>query len=167
MLLYRSSRDTLSTTCRSIHGEIVSYPVTETVHKNSICFVTETPASVEPELLNHARNLAEQAVGCLDGGGVYGFPLFLLIQDIELNGYPCRVELFLLEDDRVLLNEVAPRPHNSGHYTIDGCFTSQFEQHIRAILGWPLGDTSLTVLPSSLVPYGCHRSSTGRTCHHA
>ena len=56
-----------------------------------------------------------------------------------------RVEMFLLADGDVVVNEVAPRPHNSGHYTIDACYTSQFEQHIRAILGWPLGNTSLMV----------------------
>lgn len=55
------------------------------------------------------------------------------------------MELFLLKDGSILINEIAPRPHNSGHYTIDGCFTSQFEQLIRAVLGWPLGNTSLMV----------------------
>ena len=55
------------------------------------------------------------------------------------------VEMFLLADGRLLLNEIAPRPHNSGHYTIEACATSQYEQHLRAILGWPLGDTSLVV----------------------
>ena len=55
------------------------------------------------------------------------------------------VEMFLLADGTLLLNEIAPRPHNSGHYTIEGCATSQYEQHLRAILGWPLGDTSLVV----------------------
>ena len=55
------------------------------------------------------------------------------------------VEMFLLADGNILLNEIAPRPHNSGHYTIEACATSQYEQHLRAILGWPLGDTSLVV----------------------
>lgn len=55
------------------------------------------------------------------------------------------VEMFLLADGSLLLNEIAPRPHNSGHYTIEACATSQYEQHLRAILGWPLGDTSLVV----------------------
>ena len=55
------------------------------------------------------------------------------------------VEMFLLADGTLLLNEIAPRPHNSGHYTIEACATSQYEQHLRAILGWPLGDTSLVV----------------------
>ena len=55
------------------------------------------------------------------------------------------VEMFLLADGTIQLNEIAPRPHNSGHYTIEACATSQYEQHLRAILGWPLGDPSLTV----------------------
>ena len=53
------------------------------------------------------------------------------------------MEMFLLEDGQILLNEVAPRPHNSGHYTIEGCATSQFEQHLRAVMGWPLGSPDL------------------------
>lgn len=53
------------------------------------------------------------------------------------------VEMFLLDDGILQLNEVAPRPHNSGHYTIEACATSQYEQHLRAVLGWPLGDTTL------------------------
>ena len=53
------------------------------------------------------------------------------------------VEMFLLEDGQILLNEVAPRPHNSGHFTIEGCITSQFEQHLRAVMGWPLGSPDL------------------------
>lgn len=55
------------------------------------------------------------------------------------------VEMFLLADGALLLNEVAPRPHNSGHYTIEACATSQYEQHLRAVMGWPLGATDLTV----------------------
>ena len=55
------------------------------------------------------------------------------------------VEMFLLADGSLLLNEIAPRPHNSGHYTIEACATSQYEQHLRAIMGWPLGDPSLVV----------------------
>jgi phosphoribosylaminoimidazole carboxylase len=55
----------------------------------------------------------------------------------------CSVEMFLLPDGGIFLNEVAPRPHNSGHYTQNGCVSSQFENHVRAVLGWPLGDTSL------------------------
>lgn len=72
-----------------------------------------------------AKAVAERAVACLDGAGIFG------------------VEMFVLPDGSILLNEVAPRPHNSGHYTMDGCVTSQFENHVRAVLGWPLGDTRL------------------------
>jgi len=64
---------------------------------------------------------------CHSGAGVFG------------------VEMFLLENGEILLNEVAPRPHNSGHYTIEGCATSQFEQHLRAVMGWPLGSPDLLV----------------------
>ena len=69
------------------------------------------------------------------------------------------VEMFLLEDGGVLLNEVAPRPHNSGHYSIEGCGCSQYEQHLRAVLGWPLGDTRLAV------PARCAQLSPVRMVH--
>jgi phosphoribosylaminoimidazole carboxylase len=112
---------------RSRDGTIKSYPVTETIQKDNICHVTETPASVSVQATRNAQRLACEAVASLQGAGIFG------------------VEMFLLDDGKtVLLNEVAPRVHNSGHYTIDGCVTSQFENHIRALLGWPLGDTSLT-----------------------
>eukprot|EP00879_Flechtneria_rotunda_P023519 GHRR01024881.1.p1 GENE.GHRR01024881.1~~GHRR01024881.1.p1 ORF type:complete len:496 (+),score=146.15 GHRR01024881.1:746-2233(+) len=110
---------------RSRDGQVVSYPVAETVHKDNICHVTEVPACVPDQIQAEASKVAEKAVACLNGAGIFG------------------VEMFLLIDGSLLLNEVAPRPHNSGHYTMDGCVTSQFENHIRAVLGWPLGDTSL------------------------
>lgn len=83
------------------------------------------PAALSSETTHHALDLARQAVELLDGVGVFG------------------VELFLLADGQVLLNEIAPRPHNSGHYTIEACVTSQFENHLRAVLGLPLGSTDL------------------------
>lgn len=110
---------------RSTDGTVVSYPVVETIHKDNICYVTEAPANVPARITEKARKVAEQTVACLYGAGIFG------------------VEMFLMADGSILVNEVAPRPHNSGHYTIDGCVTSQFENHARAILGWPLGDTSL------------------------
>ncbi|GMH36107.1 hypothetical protein BSKO_03975 [Bryopsis sp. KO-2023] len=112
---------------RSRDGTEVSYPVVETIHTDSILYVTEAPANVSPEIIQRAKEVAEATVACLDGAGVFG------------------VELFLLESGEVIVNEVAPRPHNSGHYTMNACVTSQFEQHVRAVLGWPLGDTSLNV----------------------
>ena len=111
---------------RARNGEIKLYPVTQTVQRDSICHVTETPARVSQKAEAAAEELALQAVNALQGAGVFG------------------VEMFLLDDDRVVLNEVAPRVHNSGHYTIDGCVTSQFENHVRATLNLPLGDTALT-----------------------
>lgn len=110
---------------RSRDGTVKSYPVVETIHKDNICHVTEAPAGVPAALQAKATAVAEKAVACLNGAGIFG------------------VEMFLLPDGSLLLNEVAPRPHNSGHYTMDGCVTSQFENHLRAVLGWPLGDTSL------------------------
>ncbi|GAB4822141.1 hypothetical protein N2152v2_009187 [Parachlorella kessleri] len=112
---------------RSRDGSIMSFPVVQTIHKNNICHTTETPALVPPAVQARAREVAEHAVECLQGAGVFG------------------VEMFLLPDGSLLLNEVAPRPHNSGHYTIEACATDQYEAHLRAILGWPLGDPSLAV----------------------
>jgi phosphoribosylaminoimidazole carboxylase len=111
---------------RSTNGEVKLYPVTETIQKDSICYITETPAQITTAQRIAAENLALQAVASLDGAGVFG------------------VEMFLLPDGSVLLNEVAPRVHNSGHYTINGCVTSQFENHVRAVMDYKLGDTSLT-----------------------
>lgn len=110
---------------RSRDGSVTSYPVVQTIHKNNICHTTETPALVPAAAQAAAKQVAENAVACLQGAGVFG------------------VEMFLLPDGSLLLNEVAPRPHNSGHYTIEACATSQYESHLRAVLGWPLGDTSL------------------------
>lgn len=111
---------------RARNGEIKLYPVTQTIQRDSICHVTETPARISSKAEDAAEQLALQAVSALQGAGVFG------------------VEMFLLDGDRVVLNEVAPRVHNSGHYTIDGCVTSQFENHVRATLDLPLGDTALT-----------------------
>ncbi|MEW5306172.1 MAG: hypothetical protein WDW36_008658 [Sanguina aurantia] len=111
---------------RSRDGSTLSYPVVETIHKDSILHVSEAPANVSEAVQRQARAVAERAVGTLQGAGIFG------------------VEMFLLPDGSLQLNEIAPRPHNSGHYTMDGCVTSQFENHIRAILGWPLGSTDLT-----------------------
>jgi phosphoribosylaminoimidazole carboxylase len=106
---------------------LVSYPVVETIQRDNICHVVIAPAQIDGEVALKARLIAEKAVRSLPGAGIFG------------------VELFLLPDGSVLLNEIAPRPHNSGHYTIEACFTSQFEQHLRAITGLPLGDPSMKV----------------------
>lgn len=117
---------------RGRDGETRTYPVVETVQKNHICHVVRAPAPISPESAVQAANLARQAVEAVKGVGVFG------------------VELFELADGRVLYNEMAPRTHNSGHYTIEGCLTSQFENHIRAVVGWPLGSTEM-VAPAAVM----------------
>lgn len=110
---------------RSRDGCTVCYPVVETIHKDNICHVVEAPAEIPEKMKKLATSVAERAIKSLEGAGVFA------------------VELFLTNDNQVLLNEVAPRPHNSGHHTIEACYTSQYEQHLRAILGLPLGDTAM------------------------
>ncbi|KAK7204641.1 phosphoribosylaminoimidazole carboxylase [Myxozyma melibiosi] len=105
---------------RERDGSVSSYPTVETVQKDNICHLVYAPARVPDSVQLKAKVLAERAVSLFSGAGIYG------------------VEMFLLENGEILLNEIAPRPHNSGHYTIDGCATSQFEAHMRAILGLPI-----------------------------
>ena len=110
---------------RGRDGEVQAYPIVETIQKNHICHVVLAPADSPHDVMAKAQNIAKQAVEAVDGVGVFG------------------VELFLLENGEILFNEMAPRPHNSGHYTIEGCVTSQFENHMRAVLGWSLGSTEM------------------------
>lgn len=110
---------------RGRDGEARAYPVVETVQRNHICHLVRAPAALPAERAAAAAALAVRAVEAVAGVGIFG------------------VELFELADGRVLFNELAPRPHNSGHYTIEGCVTSQFENHLRAVLGWPLGPVAL------------------------
>ncbi|KAE9447981.1 hypothetical protein C3L33_20132, partial [Rhododendron williamsianum] len=104
---------------------ILCYPVVETIHRENICHIVKAPANVPLKIRKLATDVAYKAVSSLEGAGVFA------------------VELFLTEDGQILLNEVAPRPHNSGHHTIESCFTSQYEQHLRAVLGLQLGDPSM------------------------
>lgn len=106
---------------------ISTYPVVETVHENSICHTVLAPAQLAGNVASQAQEIAKNAVRLLRGSGMYG------------------VELFLTADNTIYLNEIAPRPHNSGHYTLDACETDQFEQHLRAVAGLPLGSCSLRV----------------------
>ncbi|MBR0622160.1 MULTISPECIES: 5-(carboxyamino)imidazole ribonucleotide synthase [Bacillus] len=110
---------------RSIHGEIAVFPVAENIHKHNILFQSIVPARVEERIQEKAKELATT-----------------LAEKLGLVG-TLAVELFLTNEGELLVNELAPRPHNSGHYTLDLCETSQFEQHIRAICGLPLGGTAL------------------------
>ncbi|HWY74392.1 MAG TPA: 5-(carboxyamino)imidazole ribonucleotide synthase [Verrucomicrobiae bacterium] len=110
---------------RSQTGESVTYPLVETVQHNHICHVVKAPASVPDETAVRATEIARKAVETVGCVGAMG------------------VEMFFSKDGRVLVNELAPRVHNSGHYTIEGCVCSQFENHVRAVMGWPLGSAAL------------------------
>ena len=124
---------------RSIHGDVAPYPVCETVHKDHICDVVTAPAPGLPhDVVEEAQKLAVKAVRSLPGAGLFGVELFLVA-----NTYDVAADGPAASRWSLLLNEIAPRPHNSGHYTIDACVTCQFENCLRAALGWPLGDTSL------------------------
>ncbi len=118
---------------RGRDGSLAVYPVVETVQRDHICHEVVAPARVPAAVAHQARALAQEAVTVVDAVGVVG------------------VELFWLTDGRVLLNELAPRPHNSGHYTIEACRTSQFANHLRAVLGWPLGPTDLVAPAAAMV----------------
>jgi len=109
---------------RNETGSVV-YPCCETVQENHICTAVLSPAPVEEKYRIKAQELAIAAVEAIDGKGMFAF------------------EFFLAQNGDILLNESAPRPHNSGHYTIEGCVTSQFENHVRAVMGLPLGSTDL------------------------
>jgi len=111
--------------CRGITGDITIYPVAENIHKDSILDETIVPAVMADKSKEKAMKMAHDVMEIFEGVGMF-----------------C-TEMFLDEDGEVYLNEVAPRPHNSGHYTIEGTLTSQYEQHIRAITGLPLGDVNL------------------------
>lgn len=105
---------------RSIEGEVFAYPTVETIHQNNVCHLVYAPARINDTLAKKASILAKNAVKSFPGCGIFG------------------VEMFLLPSNELLINEIAPRPHNSGHYTIDACVTSQFEAHVRAVAGLPM-----------------------------
>lgn len=106
-------------------GEVATYPPIGTFQLDGMCRELTMPAPVSAEVAGEAVRLAESVVARIDAYGI------------------CAVELFLTTGGRLLLNELALRPHNSGHATIEACATSQFHQHLRAVLDWPLGPTAL------------------------
>jgi len=112
--------------CRGIDGSRVIYPAAENSHKNSILDVTIVPARVPEQSVQKATEIAGRVMEVFAGVGTF-----------------C-VEMFVTKNGDVSVNEVAPRPHNSGHYTIEACLANQFENHIRAITGLPFGSVDLT-----------------------
>lgn len=110
---------------RSTSGDVTCFPIAENSHANGILDVTLVPASISGALAEQAIDAATRIANGLDYCGVLA------------------VEFFISTDDRVLVNEMAPRPHNSGHYTLDACATSQFEQQVRMVCGLPAGSCDL------------------------
>jgi 5-(carboxyamino)imidazole ribonucleotide synthase len=122
---------------RNTHGKIAAYPLVENIHEENILKITIAPARVSDVIAQKARDVAKKTMEVLKGAGVFG------------------IEMFVTKDDQILINEIAPRVHNSGHHTIQSSKTSQFEQHLRSILGLELGSTELlysTVMYNILGP---------------
>jgi 5-(carboxyamino)imidazole ribonucleotide synthase len=110
---------------RNTKGEIATYPLVENIHEDNILIMTIAPARVSDKIVDKANQVAIKTIQVLKGAGVFG------------------IEMFVTKDDNIFINEIAPRVHNSGHHTLQSSKTSQFEQHLRAILGLKLGDTTL------------------------
>lgn len=117
---------------RGRDGGTAVYPVVETVQRNHVCHLVKAPAPVPIEVAAKAAELGRRAVEAVGGVGSFG------------------VEMFLAASGEIVINELAPRVHNSGHYTIEACDCSQFENHVRAVLGWPLGNP-LMVAPAAVM----------------
>ena len=111
---------------RNTNGQIKTYPLVENIHEENILRETIAPARVTEEVTKKAEQLAEKIMTVLKGAGTFG------------------IEMFVTQDNNIIINEIAPRVHNSGHHTLQSSETSQFEQHLRAILGLELGSTKLT-----------------------
>ena len=122
---------------RNTKGQIAAYPLVENIHEDNILKITIAPARVSDDVIRNAGEIAKKTMQVLNGAGVFG------------------IEMFIDQNNKILINEIAPRVHNSGHHTLQSCKTSQFEQHLRAILGLDLGSTDLvhkTVMYNILGP---------------
>ena len=119
--------------CRGLDGARAVYPVVESIQRDHICHKVRAPGALPDTIAETARRLAESAIEAIGLVGALG------------------VEMFLLPDQRIVINELAPRVHNSGHYTIEACRCSQFENHLRAVLGWPLGSPDMTAPAAVMV----------------
>ena len=110
---------------RNTKGEIKTYPLVENIHEKNILRETIAPARTSNEVSEKSEKIASDTMNVLKGAGVFG------------------IEMFVTQNDEIVINEIAPRVHNSGHHTLQSGKTSQFEQHLRAILGLELGNTEL------------------------
>lgn len=143
---------------RAPGGESVAYPLVQSVQRDHVCHEVWAPAPVPVGAQDRALRAARAAVAAVGGVGSFG------------------VEMFLMPGGEVLVNELAPRVHNSGHYTIEACLCSQFENHVRAVLGWPLGAGEMVAPAAAMVnllgdqkaagvPRGLDRSLSVRGAH--
>ena len=128
---------------RSESEGVKPYPCVETIQQNHICHEVIAPADINSILRTKAQDFAMDCVEAINGIGVFG------------------IELFLTSDDKILVNEIAPRPHNSGHYTIEACYTSQYENCIRAVCGLPLGSTEMIKPAACMINLLGQREGTG------
>jgi 5-(carboxyamino)imidazole ribonucleotide synthase len=121
----RFDRELAVIAARSVSGEVVVYPVVETQQEEQVCRRVIVPAEINQDIVEEIEAIAHTLLNSLQAVGVFG------------------IELFLTTSGKVLVNEVSPRTHNSGHFTLDACKTSQFEQQLRAVTGLPLGSPAL------------------------
>jgi 5-(carboxyamino)imidazole ribonucleotide synthase len=124
-------------------NEVAVYPCVETIQKNNICHQVIVPARIDIDIAEQAKEIAIKAVEAISGIGVFG------------------VEMFVTNESQLLLNEIAPRPHNSGHYTIEACYCSQYENAIRAICNLPLGSTEMIKPAACMINLLGQREGTG------
>lgn len=127
---------------RSVDGQVVTYPVVETQQEQQVCRRVIAPAQMTINQAAEIEAIAHTLLNNLQVVGVFG------------------IELFLTKDGQVLVNEIAPRTHNSGHFSLDACETSQFEQHLRAVCGFPLGNTALKCASAVMVNLLGYENST-------
>uniref|UniRef100_E6VNU1 N5-carboxyaminoimidazole ribonucleotide synthase n=1 Tax=Rhodopseudomonas palustris (strain DX-1) TaxID=652103 RepID=E6VNU1_RHOPX len=142
---------------RGADGQVVSYDVTENEHRDHILKVSKVPAAIADAVADEARQIAKTIADALGYVGVLGVEMFVV---------PAA------DGTKVLVNEIAPRVHNSGHWTLDGASVSQFEQHIRAIAGWPLAEpvrhgavTMTNLIGDDVHDYGRWLTVPGATVH--
>lgn len=128
---------------RNKRGEIAVYPCVQTIQQGHICVTVLAPAPIETELQKRAQDIAVACVETINGVGVFG------------------IEMFLTTTDEIVFNEIAPRPHNSGHYTIEACHTSQFENCLRAVANLPLGSAEMRVPAACMINLLGERTGSG------
>ena len=137
------TRELATIVTRGRDGATVVYPIVETIQRDHICHMVLAPAAIPDAVAARASAMATSAIAAIDGVGSFG------------------VEMFELADGTVLINELAPRVHNSGHYTIEACACSQFENHVRAVFGLPLGSPAMVRPAAVMINLLGHGSGSG------